>query len=78
MFSDKLMVSDLGILFARFQWFRRWIGGRWELWWVDHPVCAEVWHWRDLGDNLENPPTCICRGVPLIEDYREPRARIQQ
>jgi hypothetical protein len=28
----------------RFQWYRRFAGGKWELWWVDVPVCSDIWH----------------------------------
>ncbi len=78
MFSDKVMIEDLSLLFGGYQWFRRWIGGRWELWWVDQPVCAQVWHYGDPEDDFTQRPTCICRGVPTIEDYREPRARMMK
>lgn len=80
MFGTRVMIADLSPFFGRFQWFRRRVGGRWERWWVDHPVCNPVWHYRDPEDDLTQRPTCICRGIPTIEDYREeiPTARIHK
>lgn len=39
---------------------RRFIGGCWELWWVDSPVCAEVWH-RTICCP-EGRPNHLCHG----------------
>jgi len=39
------------------RWYRRLVGGRWERWHVDHPVCSCMW--------LDVP-----MDAPL--DYREP------
>jgi hypothetical protein len=45
-------------------------GGHWELWYVDCPVNAQVWH--DVprcSKKYGERPTCICRGRPTCEDY---------
>lgn len=47
---------------SSFQWYRRHVGGHWELWWVDHPFCVERWFQtgictHDLGD-----PVCDALG----------------
>ncbi|MFA5404873.1 MAG: hypothetical protein WC358_08065 [Ignavibacteria bacterium] len=34
-------------------------GGRYELWYVDFPVCDTVWHYTTTPNK---PPNCICRG----------------
>ncbi len=36
--------------FARYDWFRRWVGGYWEPWLLNHPVCSHVWQQgQDVG-----------------------------
>lgn len=64
-FLDALLYG-----FTRYQWFRKWRGGRWELWWVDSPINAAVWHHRSVEEDMDQRPTAICRGTPIIEDYR--------
>jgi hypothetical protein len=39
-----LRTSNLKCWFDRFQWYRKLAGGKWELWYVDHPVCSDIWH----------------------------------
>lgn len=56
----------------QFTWYRRWHGGRWELWHVDFPFCASIWHELE-GRQLESEsrrPTGLCRGTPVVEDWR--------
>lgn len=53
-----------------FQWYRRWYGGVWELWWVDYPVCTAVWHDVPEPTGRGPRPTPLCRGTPVVEDYR--------
>lgn len=53
-------------------WWRRLRGGHWERWYVDHPVCANVWHrldgcTRERPDTFGNRPTPLCRGTPTCE-----------
>jgi hypothetical protein len=52
----------------RFQWYRRWFGGRWELWWID--ICCSF-IWLDIRPDRKWPehrePCSI--GRPFIEDY---------
>lgn len=71
----------LEVFFSRFRWARRLLGGKWELWYVDHPVCADVWHpvnhWST--DELIYPkngglpwfdrPTPLCRGGCVREEW---------
>lgn len=48
-----------------FQWIR---GGRYELWWVDFPVCDSVWHYTTTPNQR---PNCICRGsVIKVREYK--------
>lgn len=54
------------------QWARRYIGGRWECWYLDYPVCSMYWYqWdsRSGGGVLgyRRPP--LGRGTPIVEDY---------
>jgi len=57
-------------LFSGFRWARRLVGGKWELWWVDAPVCAEVWHdVEEWSSRTGRRPTCLCRGTPRCEEY---------
>lgn len=54
--------------FDKYQWYRKWHGGRWELWWVD--ICKSE-QWYNLPPNKCYPnyrPPC-CFGTPIIEDY---------
>lgn len=55
-FYQKILVSISPFL-CRFQWFRRLYGGEWKLWYVDVPVCGEVW--------FSEPFTCIKPWKPL-------------
>jgi len=55
---------------ARFQWYRRWYGGRWEYHYIE--ICASFM-WLDC-----TPPRIwpayrqpCSRGTPLIEDWPE-------
>ena len=60
----------LQLPFSGFRWFRKWWGGRWELWYVDHPVCSDIWHWREQQPRSDRP-NGLCRGRPVVEDYSE-------
>jgi len=62
---------------CNFKFVRRLLGGHWELWWVDVPVCEMVWHReaectyeKEGGDTWENRPTPLCKGTAKCEDYR--------
>lgn len=54
----------------RFQWYRRWHGGRWELHYID--ICASD-IWLDMpNDPARQWPAYrqpCSRGTPLIEDW---------
>jgi hypothetical protein len=55
------------------RWYRRWRGGHWELWWVDDPIGAQVWHHLPCchkeATTFSGRPSTLCRGTPLCEDY---------
>ena len=59
----------------RFQWYRRWYGGRWERHWID--VCGGfIWlemHPERCWPEYRQP---CSRGTPTIEDY--PRDALQE
>lgn len=61
-FADSL----LGDWLLRYRWFRRWVGGHFERWWLDVPVTAELWLRRAHGTR---PP--LGRGTPVCEDWPE-------
>ena len=54
-------------LLSGFRWYRRWRGGHWERWWIDAPVCADVWVRTEHG---RRPP--LAMGTPRCEDYTPP------
>ncbi len=60
----------LDSFFDRFRWYRRWRGGKWELWYVDDPMHADIWHqvpeFARISGERPNP---ICRGTPKEEDW---------
>ena len=52
----------------RFQWYRRWFGGRWERHWID--ICGSF-IWLDMHRDRKWPEyrqPCSF-GTPEIEDY---------
>jgi hypothetical protein len=54
-----------------FEWYRRWCGGHWELWWVD-VIHATIWH--QVGEcslKTKIRPHLLCRGTPLCEQHEE-------
>ena len=58
-------------LLSRFRWYRRLVGGHWELWWVEIVHCT-VWH--ETGEcylKTRRRPTPLCSGLPLCEDHGE-------
>jgi hypothetical protein len=60
----------LDCFFDRYQWYRRLCGGRWELWWVDAPVCSDIWHRvTDFTYATGKRPSVLCRGTPIEEDW---------
>lgn len=68
----KPMPSWLRIFFkyplSKFQWYRKWYGGRWERWYIE--VChSDIWfHEKSL---YKGQRPCSARGTPIIEDYNE-------
>lgn len=62
----------LRALLSSFRWYRRWHGGVWERWWVDGGVNSCVWHeLPTTSKELGRRPSVICRGTPVVEDYRK-------
>lgn len=55
------------LVLADFRWYRKWRGGRWERWWIDDVHCF-AWFQND-GPERPHP---LCRGTPVVEDYRDP------
>lgn len=57
-------------LFGRFRWFRRFVGGHWELWYHDHPYCSGMWHHvYACHRETRRSPGMTCRGTPKCEEY---------
>ena len=54
--------------FSKYRWYRRWYGGRWELWWVQS-FWSDFWH--DVSVDKCHPEyrPRDCFGTPTIEDY---------
>jgi hypothetical protein len=65
---ESTIVLFLGI--ERFRWYRKWIGGHWEFWYIDFPVTAEIWfHLPECSTATKNRPSSLARGGPICEDY---------
>jgi len=50
--------------------YRVWWGGHWELWYVDFPVCSDIWHdakacYFETGKR----PGGLLRGTPTCEQH---------
>jgi len=63
-FATTLLAHMLGV--SGWRWYRRLCGGHWERWYIDVPVCADVWHRRQHN---EGRPCVIARGTPTCEDW---------
>lgn len=52
-----------------YSWYRRLCGGKWEGWYIDHPVCGTLWlrvtAWTPEGAR----PDPLARGTPARETY---------
>ena len=58
------------IWFSNFKLARKYIGGHWEQYYVDHPICSDVWHKVDncsLDSGVR--PNSLCRGRPTCEHH---------
>ena len=67
----SFIVSLLGLY--KFRFYRKWWGGHWELWWVDFPVCAEIWHdVKECSLETKQRQNALLRGTPECEQYRQP------
>jgi hypothetical protein len=54
---------------ARYRWYRKAVGGRWELWYTDFPLVGEIWY--EILEPWGGRPSPLCRGGGPIatEDY---------
>lgn len=50
---------------SHFRWYRKLVGGNWEQWRVDHPVCSHVWFHNNLRDFDNKPGGLIRDRLPL-------------
>lgn len=54
----------------KYQFYRKWWGGHWELWWVDFPICSEIWHDVEKSSTETGErPYPLLRGTPVCEQY---------
>jgi hypothetical protein len=57
-------------LLKRFQWYRRWYGGRWEYHWID--ICGTAM-WLPMSNNPARQWPAYRQpcsfGAPIIEDW---------
>lgn len=53
----------LDILFSRFRWWRKLVGGHWERWWIEG-VMSEVWMRREHGGRPAG-----AYGSPVCEEW---------
>lgn len=57
-------------------WFRRWVGGRWEQWWVD-PCKSLMWMHEPEYTSFDKTRPAACFGTPTIEVHAKlPPARL--
>lgn len=57
------------MLFSNYKFARVLLGGYWELWYCDHPVCSEIWF--NTTNERRYYPSPLCRSNAIkIEDYR--------
>jgi hypothetical protein len=63
-----LMTWPVDYMLSRFQWYRRYIGGRWENHFID--ICnARMWFLMDPGMCWPDYEQPCSRGAPIIEDW---------
>ena len=72
--NSHWLVRFVSYWFSSFKWGRKFVGGRWELWWVDSGVNAFVWlHEPRYLDGVNRPGGCAIwdrNPTPAaIEDY---------
>lgn len=52
-----------------FRWFRRWHGGKWELWCME-PSGGSSWYVVEKFSRITGKrPNGGCRGTPIEEDW---------
>lgn len=57
MFVEKLWLFFACSPLTDWRWFRKLLGGKWVLWWIDVPVASFIWR-PDDGDRM--PLGTIC------------------
>ena len=56
--------------FSEYQCCRKFVGGRWELWYIDYPVCSELWFCKKELDSYYYQRPGLSRGkIIKVEDY---------
>lgn len=55
-------------IFSRYQWYRRWFGGRWEYHWITVTSSA-MWLEMEPGKCWPEYRQPCSMGTPIIEDY---------
>jgi len=50
--------------FSGFRWYRKLQGGEWQQWFIDIPVCSNMWF-----HNLNGKRPALAVGLLAIEDY---------
>jgi len=52
------------------RWFRRWVGGHWERWWIDSPFAFTGWFDMPYGCSKKGAyRPGLARGTPVCEDW---------
>lgn len=67
MFLFRFIAHILDMLLMNFKFYRRFVGGFYELWHTDHPY-TRIW-FRVIEKNSKGRPDIGCRGVPHPEYY---------
>ena len=63
-----LMAWPIDCALSRFQWYRRYVGGRWEYHWID--ICASsMWLSMAPGKYWPEYRQPCSHGTPVIEDW---------
>lgn len=66
--------------FTNIKLYRKMVGGNWERWWVDSPICGSVWfHSSECNLTEFNGRPCrLCRGCPEIVEWYEIKNEINK
>jgi len=67
--TGEILVNLLGL--GNRRWYRKLKGGKWERWYADYPVVADVWYrvdqWTNLNVVTGPRPGGLLRGRPTLE-----------